>query len=203
MTAPQQPQMSPDYVQQLRAAGVSEDQIRAMAQAQGATVPGQPQQPQQPQQGAGYGVPVQGAQQAVQQGYQSVAQGTAQGYQSFQQGFQGAAQGAAQGFQNAGANVASAAGQFAQGAARKVKGPSVFGSNVLRYGTSMLVLGLILGGMNIFNSLQLLLAGAPFLETYFYTPHAINMIQAWGSVILVPLGLILTIVGFLAGGRRR
>ncbi|QWW20234.1 hypothetical protein I6B53_03835 [Schaalia sp. 19OD2882] len=70
-----------------------------------------------------------------------------------------------------------------------------------RTGWSMLVVGVLLGVWNIVNSMSLITGGLPFLQAYFQVDHFMNALQAYGSVILVPLGALVAIVGLVLNGR--
>ncbi len=66
---------------------------------------------------------------------------------------------------------------------------------------------LILGGIalalwNLKNSAKLLAEGAPFVETYFLVEKPVHAIQAYGSIVLPVMGIILMIIGLARLGHR-
>lgn len=66
---------------------------------------------------------------------------------------------------------------------------------------------LILGGIalalwNLKNSATLLVEGAPFWETYFLVEKTHHAIQAYGSVVLPVVGIIVMIIGLARLGHR-
>lgn len=141
---------------------------------------GQPSQPN-PQQGGGtYGAP----------GSYGQSPAGAQGYDSSNAGYPSpssfTAGGQQSGYNQGGSFSAS---NFANQVASDTSNKALRG-----VGGALIVLGVFCALRNIINSLDLLEYGVPFLTAYFWVNRPIHAIQAYGSILLPIIGIVLMVV---------
>ncbi|MGJ3507567.1 hypothetical protein [Enemella sp. A6] len=101
-------------------------------------------------------------------------------------------------------SMASEAGRFALDTVSEITGFKRLASakGIASAGALFLVAGLFLAINNLRNSAGLLAGGESFWDTYFLVEHPVHAIQAYGSIILPILGVVLLIVALVRRSKR-